>query len=122
MIQKIFFIESISKDKFEENINNTNFILDYIDYIRVVPDQINVKNNKNIKVKYPIIFEYYDQPNFKGFTSFIPKLKINQKWDLFDDSLLINIDIFLKEIKLGHLVIEISFMFVPNDSIKFIIE
>ena len=118
MVQNIFFIDSISKNNFEKNIKSSNFVLDYIEYIKPKTYELNIVNKRDLSIKYPIVLEYLDKPEFNGFSILIPELKIIQRWDLLDNLIIIDIDIYLHKMKIGRVNINIIFNFTSNDKVK----
>ena len=121
MIKENFLIESISEINFKKNILKSNFILKYIDYIKPLSFKINIPNERDIDISYPVILEYVDKPILKGYSFLMPKLRIIQRWDLLDYIIAINIDIFSGKSIIARVNINISYKFKSEDQVNILI-
>ena len=121
MIQENFLIESISEINLKKNILKSNFILKYIDHIKPLSYKLNIPNERDITIRYPIILEYFDKPKFNGFNFLMPKLRIIQRWDLLDYIIAINIDIFANNSIIAKVNINISYKFISKDLVNILI-
>lgn len=92
-----------------------------LEHTRPLSVKLNIPNQKDININYPVIFEYLDKPEFNGFTFLMPTLKIIQRWDLLDSTIVIDIDITMNNSKIGKININIKYNFINNNQVNILI-